>query len=335
MCQNETIVFNHYRNFDRMARKSLTSQERPSVQLFASEFLPYSMSCFPTPNKVASDLQYCISIMQKLNFGPLLLIIFCLTLGFGSHSYAQTHAEKTKPSPFSILTTASHSRSLYDYQDGTRSESNDFEFMPSYKWKDNVTALYWTYSQDMRFPEKADIGDFALINAFKAIDFSRVKLAPSITLIMPQSKESRSVRNLEGALAAKLGVSIQQKLLIPGFSFGVSVSAARNFHRYDTAIDGSLNNQYSSRQVVMTSYTRGIFTVGGEFHHLNAWTYAGNLKESFEHAEEASVALGKHFEFTLGHTNSGSVFKENAKDSNVKLIDDNNSLVYAKVSMQY
>jgi hypothetical protein len=291
--------------------------------------------------------------MQLANVGTTFFALFALIIGSSSLSYGQSKNVSTQvstsrtakkeikkpveaePPPFSILVTGSHSVSLYDYQDGTRKETNDFEFMPSYQWLGNVTSLYGTFSQDVRDSEKTDIGDLNLIQKIRPFDFSRIKLIPAVTAVLPEAKESRELYNLEGAFAAKLTAAIQEKLLIPGFSFAVAGSFARNAHRYETAMDGSQNSQYTSRQSVYSGYEYKLLTINVEFHHINKWTYAGGMKESFEHTEEVGVNAGDHYNFALGHTNAGTALKANARDSNIQLVDDNNSLVYAKVSMKY
>jgi hypothetical protein len=291
--------------------------------------------------------------MQKKRFRPLLialgtLIVISSSLSYGQSTTINTDVPVTKSSkkadkkpddpslaPFGILVTGSHSQSLTNFQDGTLKQSNDFEFSPSYKWKDQLTMLYWTYSQDVVRPENSDIGDVYLIHSFKGFDFSRIKLVPTMIGILPESKESREKYNLETSVGGKLAASIQERLLIPGFTFATAVSLARNFHRYDTATDGKPNSAYSSRQSIITGYEFGIFSINGEFHHINKWTYSGTMGEGFEHTEEASVSMGDHYAFTLGHTNAGSMLKANARDSNLSFVDENSSLVYAKVSMKY
>lgn len=240
------------------------------------------------------------------------------------------------PKPFGLVFTASRTRSLYDFQDGNLTESNDYEFIPSYAWSKGKVTLYMSYSEDLRATEdSSDIGDIAVINSFKAWDLSKIKLSPSVTVTIPQSKESREIRNLDTALSLKLTASVKEEYLLPGFSLAAALSGGRSFHRYTTTLDGDVSNQYSSRQTLMAGYAVGLFSFDTEFHHINAWSYNGRLKESFEHAEEMSISIGDHYGFTVGHTNAGSVFKANGYESNYKLIDENNSLVYAKVSMQY
>lgn len=272
---------------------------------------------------------------------PWVYIFFALLAGFltfSDSSYAQSNTSSEVKKSFSIAATAAKTRSLYDHQDGSLKESLDFEFAPSYLWSLGNTLLYMTYSEDLRAEEASDastVSDIAIIHTFKGWNLPKINLKPGLILMIPFAKESVKVKGLQTSVAAKLAASIPEKLLIPGLSFGGAVTVGRSFHRYDTAMTGDSNNQYSSRQILMSSYSLGIFSVGVEFHHINAWTYKGTLKEAFEHFEEASVAAGDHFSFSLGHTNSGSVFKANGYESNYKLVDENNSLVYAKVSMQY
>jgi hypothetical protein len=277
--------------------------------------------------------------MRSRSLGVTFFALFCGMLVSSTESLAQgTTVAGAKPEevrPFGISAGLSKSISLVNFQDGERQESNDFELVPSYKWSLATTMAIFSFSDNLRDPGTSDIGDIAVVTAFKGWNLNRFKLVPSMTIVLPQSKESRINKNLETALSGKLTAAIQERLLIPGFSFKGSLSFGRNIHRYETALDGSVLNKYSSRQGLSAGYSIGIFSIGLDFSHINSWSYHDSLKESYEHSEEASISLGDHFGFTLGHTNGGSVFKENGYASNYQLIDENNSLVYAKVSTQY
>ena len=239
-------------------------------------------------------------------------------------------------SPFGITMTASHSHSLVNFQDGTLKETNDFEFIPTYKWMSNQTILYVSYSQDARNSDNTDIGDILLINAFKPWNFSWFKIIPSVVGVIPESKDSRDNKNMDGGIGGKLTFAIQEKRLIPGFYFKTGVSLSRYFNRYDTAIDdGTSNTQYSSWQSLQTGYSKSIFSFDVEFDHIDGWDYNGVLHESFWHYEELTAAIGDHYGFTLGHTNSGSALRADGYSSNIRFIDENSSMVYAKLSMQY
>lgn len=280
--------------------------------------------------------------MRASTFGVTFFALMCGLMLSSTHAFATvttsvatSPAPKATPSPFNISAGLSKSVSLVDHNDGERQETNDLEVVPSYSWGFAKTLAVLSFSDDLRDPGNSDMGDIPVATAFKGWEFKRFKLSPSVTAVIPASKESKLNTNLQTAISGKLSGSIQPQLLIPGLSLSASLSAGRNFHRYDTALDGKVLNQYSSKQGLSVGYEIGIFSFGIDFTHINSVSYQGNLKESFEHSEEASVSFGDHFGFSLGHTNGGSVFKENGYSSNYQFINEEDSLVYAKVSMQY
>lgn len=236
---------------------------------------------------------------------------------------------------FSMSMSASRSQSLYDFQDGTRKESNSFEFLPTYQWRFGKTQLFVAYEQDLRRSENSDLADMALIHGFKGWSFETVKLIPGITMTIPQAKLSRERYNLDLGIASSWTVAVQEKLLVPGFYFRGGVSLGRNFHRYDQATNGEPLTRYSFRQFILTGYSIGRFSFDAEAHHVGRWDYKDSQRETFEHSEEATVAFADQYGFTLGHTNSGSIFKANGSDSNVSIVDENASLVYAKLSVNF
>lgn len=277
------------------------------------------------------------STLSVTFFALLCGLMLSSTRAFASTTTTVTTspAPKATPAPFGISAGLSKTKSLYDHNDGERQESNDLEVIPSYSFSWGKILAVFAFSDDLRDPGNSDMDDIAIATSFKAWEFKRFKLGSSVTVIAPQSKDSRVNTNLQTAISGKLSASIQPQLLIPGLSLGGSISAGRNFHRYDTSLEGKVLNQYSSKQGLSVGYEIGIFSVGVDYTHKNSWSYQGNMKESFEHSEEVAVGFGDHFGFALGHTNSGSVFKEDGYSSNYKLINEEDSLVYAKVSMQY
>jgi hypothetical protein len=246
-------------------------------------------------------------------------------------------AKQAAPSPFSISAGLSKTKSLIDHNDGSRQESNDLEVIPSYAFSWGKTLAVFAFSDDLRDPGNSDMDDIAIATAFKGWDFKRFKLAPSLTVVIPESKDSRINKNLETAISGKLTAAVQPRLLIPGLEFATYITFGRNFHRYDTALDGKVLNQYSSKQGFSVGYTIGILSASVDFVHINGWTYQGNLKEAYQHSEEVGIAMGDHFGLAVGISNGpgASVFKQDGYSSNYQFIDENNTLAYAKVSVQY
>jgi hypothetical protein len=270
--------------------------------------------------------------------------LFCGLVASSTEANAQqqamstsTTAKQAAPSPFSIAAGLSKTASLIDHQDGSRQESNDLEVIPSYTFSWGKTLAVFAFSDDLRDPGNSDMDDIIVGTAFKGWEFKTFKLAPSVSFVIPESKDSRINKNLETAISGKLTAAVQKSVLLPGLDLGAFVSFGRNFHRYDTALDGKVLNQYSSKQGFSAGYSIGIVSLSIDFTHINAWTYQGNLKEAYQHGEELGLALGEHFGLAVGLSNGpgASVFKQDGYSSNYQFIDENNTLAYAKVSMQY
>lgn len=280
--------------------------------------------------------------MRHELFALLILTLFSSALAGSLPAIAQAAENSSTstiaspaPRPFSISLGFSHSQSLVDHKDGQRQESNSFELIPSYKWSWGSTLLIFELSEDVRNPGSSDISDIMIAHGFNGWNTARFVLVPSLSFVIPQSKDSRINKNLETSLGGKLTVAIQKKLLLPGLSLKGSLGLVRHIHRYDTSLTGAVLNQYSSSQGLATGYSWGRLSLDLNFTHLNSWSYQGTLKESYQHSEEISLAMGEHFAIALGHTNGGSVFKDNGYTSNYTFVDENNSMVYARLGMQY
>lgn len=239
------------------------------------------------------------------------------------------------PPPFSISMGIGRTRSLYDFQDGTRQESTDFQMIPSYRWSWGSTAVVLGYSQDERYPENSDISDIVIAHSFKGWDLGRINLRPGLSATLPQSKVSRELRNLEFAMGGKLAAAIKPEYLIKGLRLSASVGVNRSFPRYDTALNGAVSNLYSSKQGMGAGYDISLFSFDVEISHINTWSYNGQMREAYEHNESVSLGFADHYSITVGHTNSGSVYRPNGYESNYRLIDENNSMVYAQLGLQY
>lgn len=263
-----------------------------------------------------------------------LMLAFSAATAYGQ-TMTTTKKAPTAPKSFGLLAFVSKSKSLYDYQDGSRLESTEVALYPSYQIKRFKTTALITYIHNDRFAERSDIEDIPVVTSYQGWKFQKFNLSPSMTVLIPQSKISREYANLETGISTRLNATIHRELLVPGFYFVTGAGVTRYFHRYETALTGPVNNQYGSIFNISTGYEYGIYSFNVELNHMNSWTYAGGRREYFNHSEEVSVALSKDFSVSLGHTNEGSVLKPNGYDSNVSLIDDNSSLVFAKLSFQY
>ncbi|WP_415063358.1 hypothetical protein [Bdellovibrio sp.] len=236
---------------------------------------------------------------------------------------------------WSGFVNVSRSTSLYDFQDSSRKDGVDYMTRLNLKLSDSYSLrVQGGYSQDLNYPESNDFSDTSL-------NLQRVpKEAGRYLLIgyrvgtgIPTSKDSHTRQNLLGSLSTGLNIVVNPDRLMTGFEVAGGLSVGRNFHQYETALDGRVNTQYSSSQTLSLSYnfTSGI-SLSAEFLHKNTWSYQNVMRDSFEMSQELGYQLNPTWAIAVGHSNSGSTLKPNGSDSNVQFVDDNNSLIYGSVT---
>ncbi|MDG0815596.1 hypothetical protein [Bdellovibrio svalbardensis] len=269
--------------------------------------------------------------------------LFLTTQVFANNNASVASSTTTVQDPrhgsiFSGFVQASRSTSLYDFQDGTRKDGMDYAARFNMKLtKDYTLRLDGGYSQDLVDPQGDDFGDtsLGLLRAPVALG-KLIMMGYKVGVVAPTSKASRTLQNMQGAVSGSVSVSINPERLIQGLSIVSGLSLRRNFHQYDTAMNGAVNTQYSSSQSISVGYdwASGV-SISGEFIHKNGLTYQNNIKESFEHTEELGYSINDAFAVAVGHTNSGNALKANGVDSNVALIDENSSLVYGSLTVAF
>lgn len=177
------------------------------------------------------------------------------------------------------------------------------------------------YNQDLKYAEGSDISDLitSLSKRFKLTESQQLGLSGN--LILPVSKASRIMNQMN--FAAGTGVSwIHQS------GVRASISLTRFIHQFETNINGRVLSKLSSKQSISYGTEFGNFRLSLFFAHINGLTYFDQLKESWEHGQEVSYSLNDHTSFSMGHYNTGSPYKPNGYDSNYSLFNEQTSSVY-------
>ena len=241
----------------------------------------------------------------------------------------------------------SRSTSLYDFKDGTRSDGLDLLFIPSLSTPIGSFTIKESYSKNLRDDQDTTNGfsDAAVIYGFGATDWDWsapyvLTMAPSLTMIVPISEISVKKNQLQTAISAGISFGIRPDELGPKqsgvWNVGIALTAGRSFHTYEQDINGGVLNRYSSNQTVSLGYTISDFSFSFEFTNRSRWTYENNIKQSFVTAQEISYAVNPNFYATIGHSNdAASVLKANGFESNVQIIDENNSSVYLTIGSAF
>jgi hypothetical protein len=242
---------------------------------------------------------------------------------------------------FSISASLSRSRSLIDFQDGTRSDSIDYTVSPSIKVSYGTFLTSLTYSQDLKDQYSNTANDWADVpvtfgfkpTKFNLSDNFDAQISYSLTAVIPISKLTVKKDQLQTSLSGKIAYSIAPKA--DGFSAGVGITLGRNFHAYEEDINGSVLNQYSSNQNLNLGYGMGNWSISVDFVNRTRLTYKGNTKSAFGISEELSYAISKNYSVAFGHSNAGSTLKPNGTDSNIDIYNENTSTIYASLGLSY
>lgn len=248
-----------------------------------------------------------------------------------------------KSTKFSASLDMSRSTNLYDHQDGSRFDSLDFRFVVGAGFTNGHSlATIIDYSNDLNDPENTAAGliDPAVKYSFKSTSWAWsapyiLTFRPSISTVIPMTKRSKERDQLNGSISGGISFGIVPDGIYKSdgvWSVVLGLTAGRNFHTYEENINGSVLSQYSSNQSMDISYSIADFSFSLSYLHRSRWTYQGNIRESFVLGQEIGYSLNDNFSVNAGHSNEGSAIKANGYESNLDLIDENESSVYMGIS---
>lgn len=258
-----------------------------------------------------------------------------------TYDYKIPNFIKTKPDyTFKATVEVSRSTSLYDFKDGSRSDSLDLLFYPILKTPVGTFSIKETYSKNLN--NEADtangFSDATVSYGFGAKDWEWsapyiLTMSPSISVVIPISDLSVKKNQLQTAVAGGLAFGIRPDGLATAkagsWNVVIAITAGRSFHTYEEDINGSVLNKYSSNQALNLGYSISNWSFGLYYTNRSRWTYQGNIKQSFVLSQVISYSFNDNFYATVGHSNdAGSVLKANGFESNIQIIDENNSGVY-------
>ncbi len=210
---------------------------------------------------------------------------------------------------------------LYKTSPATNYEQLSYSLGYSHQFNFANISLSTDYNQDLKYTETSDLGD-VITTLAKIVKLSdSQQLGFSGNLILPTSKASRIMNQLQ--LGAGGGISWSHSSGI-----GLSLSLTRLVHQFETNINGRVLSKLSSKQSISYGTGFGNFGFSLFFSHINGLTYFDQLKESWEHGQEVSYSINEQTSISMGHYNTGSPYKPNGYDSNYSLFNEQTSSVY-------
>jgi hypothetical protein len=239
----------------------------------------------------------------------------------------------------------SRGTSLIDRQDGSRSDSSEFAYMPALKTPIGGLSAKIVYSKDLRddMSTRDEWADIPVAYSPMNVDWGWsppyiLTLSPTLTAVIPASEISIKKNNLNGSFI--LGVNFRIKpdgvfAADGGWSLSIGATIGRNFHTYEEDILGGVLNKHSSNQSLALGYSWGALSVSFEFLNRVRWTYQNRQTSSFVAAQELGYAISPVFSVAIGHSNEASALKPNGYESNYSLTDEKTSTVYANFGLSF
>jgi hypothetical protein len=195
------------------------------------------------------------------------------------------------------------------------------------------------FSQGLSAADEASVtrSDFSMRWSGIELGGSRSRFSSALTLLLPFSNGRMGWESYFG------GAKLAGVLSVPGAGFSVpwldlslSSSVAKHFHEYTTSVDGSSNSSASIATVAGASASLGR---GFVFSTQGSWalgiTYGGGLRERWGLDQDLSWSPGTRWSLSIGHSNSGAVFKANGRDLNIAVFDPETSVVYLSAGVSF
>lgn len=270
---------------------------------------------------------------------------FAQPIARAAKSNAKVSKKAEEKNSFSGSIEITRSSSLYDLKNGEKYDGLDNMISAAYSFSAGTVSTKLSYTQDLNDSsgEGSTLNDSNISYTHKIKPLSddpqsmKIVLSPSVTALLPLSKKSREVDQLQTAIVAAVGLSFLagEQTSLNGFSVSLGLSAVQSFHQYDTDKGGNILTRNSSSQSLALSYTLSDWAFSLAYSNNIRWPYSGDIRNSFELAEEISYTFLKSWSVAVGHSNSGASLKPNGQDSNVSLLDENSSIVYLKAGYSF
>lgn len=247
---------------------------------------------------------------------------------------------------FSVEALIARSASLYDHKDGTAKAGVDYLVSPRLKTSLGTMKAAISYSQDVK-DESEEASSFNDIPLSVSLTSNKwqwsapyvLTLTPYASIVLPVSKTSTKRDQLQTSISVGASFGIIPDGIAPkkngAWSLAIALSAGQNVHTYETNIIGQVLNHYLSNQSINLGYGYKDFSFSAEFINKSRWTYNGNSKNSFEHTEEIGYGINDHLNVAIGHSNTGSALKSNSVDSNLSLVNENDSMIYVSMGLAF
>lgn len=213
--------------------------------------------------------------------------------------------------------------------DGSQAKGVGLTVVPKVKIGDFSLSTTVTYAYNTVDPEQSELADGLISAGYTGWHLlPSLKLAPSLSVELPFSKESRENRGIIYVANAGLRLSLDTKYLgIEKYALSYAVSYGHFSNEFTTRENGDPAVKYKIVQTVATSYNFDPISVGLKLQFGSNYSYEDVVRNGFLHVEYISFQHTDTVGYSLYHYNAGPLFKGTNYQNNLKAYDKDSSTV--------
>lgn len=240
--------------------------------------------------------------------------------------------EETKSKVSGTLGLA-YSRNLVLHAD--ENDAHDMEYAaglvyvmnPSYS-----TFAKFAIVQDLKGNNETDFDSNSVGLSHAMIPFGAYfAFSPGASVTLPLSKEQKLRQSFQGGLTIKGGFGFNPTTSpYPNLISGLVFAFNRNAHQFDTTTQGKPNTQTGALQILSLGYKiTDQISISASGTHTNLWYYNGTSRDAFGFGQSIDYAPFEALSFSVGHENRGSTLRADGISSNVRILNENTSAIFA------
>ncbi len=273
--------------------------------------------------------------MNSLKAISILVILFMSILAFSQTNTTSMKLEPTESEKradrFHILMAVQASSNLYKEDSPDREASTDLEINPSVYLGNGFSLQTDTIiSKEQSGPRNTTISNTKIILTKAGPKLGDWGTALLMGGTAPTDENLRRDESYQGG--ASLGGSIKGSPL-KYVELAYTLSGGRNFHGYDRTAAGDANVQYTITHKLALAYEFipkwSLYGIGS---YKNGWTYQNSERSSYTNEFGLGYQVAKNWEISGSISNEGKAFKANGQDSNIKVYDQNTTVIQAAVT---
>ncbi len=144
-------------------------------------------------------------------------------------------------------------------------------------------------------------------------------------MVFATNSEDRYRDSMRGALQLSAGGFYRTHT---NFILGGGLSFRQNNHEFTISARGGANIERVATASLNLGYTLGKFQFFTQNSYSLAQTYRGTDRNNFGFDQSITYIPNREYNFTIGHSNQGSVLSRDGQSSNVDLFDTRSSVIY-------